>query len=147
MAAVNRHFLPVGNPPPPAGPGAVAPGADDRVDHEIDRRRNAADDQPDQPVRRLVHPQIERQQIRDQQLHHAETEVAPQHPDEEVHQPEGGVTECADPITARVVRRPRSDVHIQRPPCIVNLMDTVHYNSNRLKIKVIHKKKDDFYEN
>ena len=63
-----------------------------------------------------MHTQVERQQIGDQQFHHAEAEVAPQHPDEEVHQPEGGVTECADAIRARVVRRTCPDVHIQRPP-------------------------------
>lgn len=70
----------VRNPPAPARPGPVAGRGEDRVHHEIHRRRYAADHQADQRAGSAEMLQRQRQQRRDQAAQHPEHGAAEDHP-------------------------------------------------------------------
>ncbi len=91
------------NPPPPPGAGPVAARAHNRVDDQVQHRRNAPDNEADEHIRRTVLFHEDRQQRRDQRLHERETEIPPQHPDEEVQETEHRVFQRSDRVVSAAV--------------------------------------------
>ena len=92
--------------PAPAGAGPVAGGGEDRIHHEIHRRRNAADHQPDQRSGgvELLHGQ--RQQRRNQRTEQPEDFAAEDHPRRHHDHAGQRITQCSDRIgTPGILRR------------------------------------------
>ena len=91
----------IGNAAPPPAPRAVAGGADNRIDDEIQQRRKTPDQKPDRKIVGIVVFQHQRKQGRSQGLHHPEAEITPEHPDEESNQGCFCVRECSDSVEIR----------------------------------------------